>query len=197
MNIQQGLKILERYPTLFDRYGINTKLRKAHFLAQLDYESGFQAVAENMNYSAKRLREVFPKYFTVAQAALYSGKPISIGSRVYANRMGNGSESSQEGYIYRGRGYIQLTGKNNYKALSQAPGIDYIKNPDLLLTEADSILAALWFWKTNNINAYADRDDIDGVSDLVNIGRKTTAYGDAHGFGGRKKTVEEYKKYIK
>ena len=197
MNIQKGLELLTKYKTLLEKHGINTKLRKAHFLTQLDYESGFKPVAENMNYSAKRLREVFPKYFTVAQANQYAGQPTLIGSRVYASRMGNGNEATRDGYKFRGRGLIQLTGKNNYTALSKDTGIDYLNNPDLLLTEADSMISALWFWKQNGINKYADIDDIDGVSDLVNIGRKTTTYGDAHGFGGRKATLEEYKKHIK
>lgn len=197
MNIEKGLELLTKYKTLLDKEGINTKLRKAYFLAQLDYESGFKSIAENMNYSANRLREVFPKYFTKEQASSYANKALSIGSRVYADRMGNGNEQSQDGYTYRGRGFIQLTGKNNYTALSKDTKIDYLKNPDLLLTEADSMISALWFWNKNNINKYADTDNIDGVSDLVNIGRKTTAYGDSHGFGGRKATVEQYKKYIK
>ena len=197
MNIEKGLELLTKYKTLLDTEGINTRLRKAHFLAQLDYESGFKPVAENMNYSASRLREIFPKYFTRAQSLTYANRPVPIGSRVYASRMGNGNEQSQDGYNYRGRGFIQLTGKNNYTALSRDTKIDYLKKPDLLLTEADSMISALWFWNKNNINKYADTDNIDGVSDLVNIGRKTTAYGDAHGFGGRKATVEQYKKYIK
>lgn len=197
MNINKGLTILIKYKTLLDSYKINTRLRKAHFLAQLDYESGFQSVSENMNYSAKRLGEVFGKYFKSVSAKDYANNPEKIGSRVYADRMGNGNEASKEGYKFRGRGFIQLTGKNNYTKLSKATKIDYISNPDLILTEADSMIAALWYWSVNGLNKYADLNDVDGVSDVINIGRKTTAYGDAHGFKSRKATTEEYLKYIK
>ena len=196
MNIEYGLSLLVKYKTLLEKNNINTKQRKANFLAQLDYESGFKPIAENMNYSANRLLQVFKKYFTATLAKQYANKPVAIGSRVYANRMGNGDEKSQDGYKYRGRGFIQLSGKNNYSALSKAKGIDYVTNPDLLLTEADSMIAALWFWNVNNINKYVDIGDTDGVSDLINIGRKTTAYGDAHGYVSRKATTEKYLKSI-
>lgn len=183
-----------KYKTIFEKYGVNTPLRKAHFLAQLDAETGMVPRSENLNYSEKRLLEVFPKYFNSVTAKQYANKPEKIANKVYANRMGNSTEQSGDGWKYRGRGFIQLTGKNNYQALSKEMQVDYLKNPDMLLREADSILSALWYWKTNNLNKYADLDDIDKVSDMVNIGRPTEKYGDAHGFEKRKTFLKEWKK---
>ena len=198
MKLNDSVKLNVKYNTLLNKWGINTPLRRAHFFAQIYHESNFDHdKVENLNYSAKRLREVFAKYFTIEQAQRYAGKPVAIGSRVYANRMGNGSESSGEGYKYRGRGLIQITGKNNYAALSKATGIDYVKNPDLLLTEADSMISACWFWKTNGLNKYADQDDVDGVSDLINIGKKTVKHGDSNGFADRLEKTKFYKKQFK
>jgi putative chitinase len=101
------------------KYKINTPLRLAHFLAQCHHESaGFNVVEENLNYSAEGLLRTFKKYFTPEQANEYAHNKVKIASRVYANRMGNGDEASQEGWLYRGRGYIQLTGKDNYAAFN-------------------------------------------------------------------------------
>lgn len=198
MKLEDSVKLASKYNSLLNKYDINTPLRRAHFFAQIYHESGFNAgLAENMNYSKKRLLEVFGKYFTNEQAERYVGKPEAIGSRVYANRMGNGSEQSKEGYRYRGRGFIQLTGKDNYTALSKYSGVDYVSNPDLLLNEADAMIAACWYWKINNLNKYADIDDIDGVSDLVNIGKKTSRYGDSNGFKDRLEKLKYYKKQFK
>lgn len=185
-----------KYSTMFKKYGVDTPLRVVHFLAQLDAESGMVPRSENLNYSVETMLKVFPKYFTQATAKNYVGKPQAIANRVYSNRMGNGNESSGEGWKYRGRGFIQLTGKDNYKKLTEYTGVDYVKNPDLLLTEADSIISALWYWKVNNINRFADKDDIDKVSDMINIGRPTEKYGDAHGFEKRKKFLQEWKKEL-
>lgn len=195
MTLTEAVKLGTKYNTLLNKWGINTPLRRAHFFAQIYHESNFNfSLAENMNYSAKRLREVFPKYFTVAEANQFAGKPEAIGNKVYGNRMGNGPT---EGYKYRGRSGIQLTGKDNYKALTKESGVDYVNNPDLLLTEADGMIAACWYWKTNNINKYTDIDDLDGVSDLVNIGKKTAKYGDANGFKDRLEKLQFFKKQFK
>ena len=195
MTLNESVKLEKKYNTLLNKWGINTPLRRAHFFAQIYHESNFDYdKSENLNYSAKRLKEVFPKYFTAEQANRYAGRPYNIGSRVYGSRMGNGDEASGEGYKYRGRGLMQITGKNNYAALSKATDIDYVKNPDLLLKEADSMISACWYWKTNKLNQYADKDDIDGVSDLINIGKKTVKYGDANGFKDRLEKIKFYKK---
>jgi len=189
------LELSKKYKTILNKAKINTPLRLSHFFGQLEAESGLKPISENLNYSAKRLLEIFPKYFkTLQEAKNYEKKPQAIGNRVYGGRMGNGLESTGEGYKYRGRGFIMTTGKDNYKALTKDTGIDYVNNPDLLLTEADSIIAAINFWTKINGNLLADKDDIDSISDLINIGRKTSKYGDANGFKHRLEAVTDNKK---
>lgn len=145
-----------------------SKRQIAHFLSQTGHESNdFKSLEENLNYSSERLLVVFPKYFTSATASKYHRKPSAIGSRVYANRMGNGDEASGDGYKFRGRGILQITGKNNYTACSTYLGIDLISNPDQLLIKKYAIGSALWFWHTNNI---ADIDDVTKVTKKVNGG---------------------------
>ncbi len=186
-----------KYKTLFNQYGVNTPLRVAHFMTQIQAESNLKPITENLNYSYESLLKVFKKYFSSVTAKKYARNPEKIANRVYANRMGNGDEKSGDGWKFRGRGFLQTTGFDNYKALSDYTGNCYVQNPDLLLNEADAIIAALYYWKVNNLNKYADIDDIDKVSDKVNIGRPTTAYGDAHGFKNRKAYLQEWKKELK
>jgi len=161
----------KKYKTLFERYGITTKDRIAHFLSQLDHESGLKPIAENLNYSAVGLTTIFKKYFpTLASTNGYVRSPEKIANRVYANRMGNGNEASGDGWKYRGRGFIQITGKNNYSALSKFTGVDYVKNPDLLLNEADAMISALWYWSTIKGNELADKGDIREITRRINGG---------------------------
>ena len=188
------MELLKKYKTLLGRYGVNTILRQSMFLAQMDHESGLKPISENLNYSESGLLKIFSKYFTPTEAKKFARNPEKIANRVYADRMGNGNECSGDGWKYRGRGFIQLTGKNNYKALSNDTNIDYLNNPDWLLREADAMIAALWYWDTNNLNKWADLGDIDTVSDIINIGRSTEKYGDANGFKDRK---SKYNKYLK
>lgn len=191
------MNLAEKYKTLFEQYGVITPLEKAHFMAQIDHESGLVPKAENLNYSPKRLMEVFKKYFpNPAKANFYAGKPQAIANRIYANRMGNGDEASGDGYKYRGRGFIQLTGKSNYAALSKATGIDFVKNPDLLQEEANAVVAALWYWKVNGLNQLAAKDDLDAISDKINIGHDTVKMGDAIGYTDRKQLLIKYKSEI-
>lgn len=147
------------YDELFDtatRFQLNSPLRIAHFLAQCSHEStGFSRKEENLNYSAERLLQVFPKYFNPDQAKLYARNPVIIASRVYANRMGNREEDSGDGYRYRGRGYIQLTGHDNYKAFDLAVSDDVIGNPDLVATKYP-LFSAGWFWNSRRLNDLAD-----------------------------------------
>ncbi len=165
------MKLNEKYKTLFEQYEINTPLRIAHFMTQLDHESGLKPISENLNYSSERLRQIFPKYFiSKADADRYFRQPERIANRVYANRMGNGNEASGEGWKYRGRGFIQLTGKENYYRLYLDTDLDVIKNPDLLLEEPNALISALWFWKTRKLNALADKDDLVGIRKRVNGG---------------------------
>lgn len=165
------MTIPEKYKSLFEKYGLNTKLRVAHFMAQIEHESGLKPISENLNYSLKRLSEVFKKYFpNPTKANLYGNKPQKIANKVYSNRMGNGDEASGDGWKYRGRGFIQITGKENYTNLSKDTGIDFLNNPDLLLEEANSVISALWFWDKHNLNSLADKNDIKGITKKINGG---------------------------
>ncbi|KQC33956.1 hypothetical protein AAU57_11925 [Nonlabens sp. YIK11] len=168
--MSKALEISKKYRTLLSKHGINTPLRLAHFFAQLDHESGLKPISENLNYSRDGLLKTFRKYFDSNSAATYARKPKEIANKVYANRMGNGDECSGDGWKYRGRGFIQLTGKKNYSALSKSTGIDYVNNPDLLLTEPDAMIAALWFWTENRLNKFADMDNVKGLTRAINGG---------------------------
>ncbi len=183
------MNLYEKYKSLLNKYKINTPLRLAHFFAQLHHESNLIPQSENLNYSRKRLLEVFPKYFNSKNVDEYVGNPQKIASRTYANRMGNGDESTGDGFKYRGRSFIQLTGYNNYKALSDATGVCYVNEPDLLLNEADAMLCACWFWSVNNLNKYADADDIESVTKRIN--------GGLNGLTDRKKHLIKYKAIFK
>lgn len=170
-NMNNGLELSKKYKTLLSKNGVNTPLRLAHFFAQIHHESNLKPVAENLNYSAQALRSVFGKYFpTLSEAESYARQPQKIANKVYANRMGNGDEKSGDGWKYRGRGFLQITGKNNYILLSDFAGVNYVENPDLLLNEADSMVSALWFWNKNNLNSWADADNIREVTRRINGG---------------------------
>lgn len=191
------MKLWEKYKTLFNAYHINTPLRIAHFMAQAEHESGLKLVSENLNYSPIQLANKFKKYFpTLEIANKYGHKPEKIANRMYANRMGNGDEASGDGWKYRGRSYFQNTGKSQYLLLSKDTRIDCYENPDLLLQEANGIICALWYWNKNKLNALADKDDLDGISDLINIGRHTPKIGDAIGYDSRKKMLSKYKNIL-
>ena len=157
---------------------INSPARIAAFLAQLGHESNsFAAFSENLNYSADGLLSVFGKYFkSRADATNYARKPEKIANRVYANRMGNGPESSGDGWKYRGRGPIQLTGKNNYTEFTRDVGskfgVDFVRNPDLVADPVWGFRAAAWYWNTRGLNAMADRGDFDAITYRINGGYK-------------------------
>ena len=154
-----------------DRYEINTPERVAMFMAQVGHESGgLKRREENLNYSAQRLTQVFPKYFRDVDPNDYARNPEKIASRVYGNRMGNGDEDSGDGYRYRGRGFIQLTGKNNYKAFADAMGMSLDEAVDYLSTAEGAAMSAAWFWDMRNLNADADRGDVVTVTKKINGG---------------------------
>lgn len=179
------MELQKKYKSLLDNYYVNTPLRLAHFFAQIDHESGLKPISENLNYSPKRLQAIFKKYFSnPAKANEYGGKPQIIANRVYANRMGNGDEQSGDGWKYRGRGFIQITGKNNYIVLSKDTRIDFVSQPDLLLTEANSMISALWFWQKNKLNDLADKNDIVGITKKIN--------GGTNGLEHRKQLLKKY-----
>jgi putative chitinase len=137
------------------------------------HESGsFRYNTENLNYSAKALRSVFGKYFPSDELAnAYARKPEKIANRVYGNRMGNGTEESGDGWKYRGRGLIQLTGHDNYRRCGEGIGLNLEEEPDQVADNpAISVKAVGWFWKTNNLNQYADADDIKIITKRINGG---------------------------
>lgn len=159
---------------LFPSYDITTNERMGAFISQCAHESGkFLTLKENLNYSAEGLVKVFGKYFpTLDDAKLYSRQPEKIANKVYANRMGNGPESSGDGFKYRGRGLIQVTGKENYTRCSQDLFGDtrLVDDPEFLTTIEGASLSALWFWKKNNLNKYADSSDIRTLTIKINGG---------------------------
>jgi putative chitinase len=149
--------VLAQIPDTATKFNITTPLRLAHFLAQCGHESaGFKAVNENLNYSVDGLKRIFSKYFPGTLAEGYARQPEKIASKVYGNRMGNGNEASKEGWKYRGRGYIQLTGKDNYKAFDATVDDDILNNPDLIATKYP-LMSAAWFFERGKIWAVCDK----------------------------------------
>ena len=182
--------VIGQIPGTAKEFGITTNLRLAHFLAQCALEStGFTATVENLNYSAQRLLQVFPKYFRGVDPNAYARNPEKIGSRVYANRMGNGDEASGDGFKFRGRGYIQLTGKNNYTSFSKFVGEDCVANPDLVATKYP-LASAAFFFKSNNIWAICDR----GADDATVTKVTKAVNGGTHGLPER---IQNFKLFFR
>ena len=181
--------VIAQIPDTAAKFGINTPLRLAHFLAQCGHESGgFRAVQENLNYSAKGLNGIFRKYFpTEASAAAYARNPQKIASKVYGGRMGNGPESTGEGFKFRGRGYIQLTGKDNYRAFGSAINEDMTANPDKVATHYP-LLSAAWFFSKNGLHRIAD----EGATDAVVTKITKRVNGGTIGLADRIKHFKEY-----
>jgi putative chitinase len=166
--------VINQIPEVASKFGVNTPQRLAHFLAQTGHESGgFRVTTENLNYSAKGLTNIFKKYFTPESAQEYQRKPEKIANIVYANRMGNGNQASGDGFKFRGRGYIQLTGKTNYQAFDKTVEDNIEANPDLVATKYP-LLSAAWFWSKNGLNAIADtgagEDVVTKITKRVNGG---------------------------
>jgi putative chitinase len=157
---------------LLPDYDINTPKRIAAFIAQCSHESGgFRVLTENLNYKAAGLRRIFPKYFPTDELAKqYEKQPSKIANRVYANRMGNGDESSGDPSRWIGRGLIQLTGKSNYQAFADSLEMKVEDVPDYLVTFEGAAQSACWFWETNNLNKFADAGDILNMTKRINGG---------------------------
>ena len=181
--------VLNELPLVMEKFGISNPTRLAHFLSQVAHESGnFKFVNENLNYSSKGLMAIFKKYFpTEALAMTYQRKADKIANKVYASRMGNGDEASGDGYKFRGRGYIQLTGKDNYKAFSDFIGEDCVANPDLVATKYPLTSAAFFFHK----NKLWDICDKGHSHDIVTAVTKRVN-GGTIGLDDRIKHFEEY-----
>lgn len=152
-------------------YQITSPARQAAFLATIGHESGiFTCLEENLNYGAKGLLATFPTHFSTAQADLYARKPEKIANHAYELRMGNGAESTGDGWKYRGRGLIQLTGRESYAACGSALGLDLIGCPERLLEEVPAAMSAGWEWDSKRCNGAADAGDFQRVTKLINGG---------------------------
>jgi putative chitinase len=185
--VKKGDRFKPFWKTELPKAGINTPLRLAAYFAQCDHESmGFTAVTEILNYSEDGLINTFPKYFSrmpgtgKAHAAQYARKPEKIANLVYANRMGNGNEASGEGWKYRGRGIIQLTGKSNYAAYSPLAVI----NPDIVSQPEHAVKSSIWFWTSRNLNRLADVGDTVGITRIIN--------GGVNGLSHRQQLYQQY-----
>ena len=165
--------VLAQIPEVQQKFGIDTAVELSHFLAQCGHESGgFKLTSENLNYGAKGLLGIFKKYFpTEAKALAYERKPEKIANLVYGGRMGNGEEASGDGYKFRGRGFIQLTGKSNYSEFDKVVAEDILSNPDLVATKYP-LLSAAWFFHKNCLKKCVDATDatVTAVSKCVNGG---------------------------
>ena len=182
-------KVLEQIPAAQVKFAINTPLRLAHFLAQCAHEScDFTATKENLNYSAIALNKTFKKYFPSIESTVdYARKPEKIANKVYGNRMGNGDESTGDGFRYCGKGYIQLTGKENYVSFDKAVDDDIMSDPSLVASKY-ALLSAGWFWNKNSLNTLADKGDTD--VDVTSITKRVN--GGTNGLDDR---IKHFKKY--
>lgn len=192
-------RLYYKYRTLLSKNDINSTLRLSHFFGQMKHESGLKPIAENLNYSVTSLLKVFGRHrISVAQAEAYGRRPghsadqETIANIIYGGEWGKknlGNLVYGDGWKYRGRGFKQITGRHNYAQLSAETGIDYLNNPDWLLREPDAMISALWYWKSRNINRYADEDDIVSVTKKIN--------GGLHGLAQRHQYTEKYKQEFK
>jgi putative chitinase len=181
--------VIAMIPAVAQKFQIDSALRLAHFLAQCGHESGgFRLTKENLNYSAKGLNGIFKKYFPTLQSALpYERKPEKIANKVYGGRMGNGPESSGDGAKFCGRGYIQLTGKDNYTAFGKSIGEDVCANPQVV-AEKYALLSAAWFFNKNGLHKMAD----GGATDAVVTSITKRVNGGTIGLADRIKHFKEY-----
>lgn len=185
--------VISMIPDTAAKFGITTPLRLSHFLAQCGHESGgFTAVTENLNYGAKGLLGTFPKYFNATTAAQYERKPEMIASKVYGGRMGNGPEATKEGFKFRGRGYIQLTGKDNYTAFDKFVDEDILTNPELVATKYP-LMSAAWFFNKNGLWSICDK----GADDATVTAVTKRVNGGTIGLADRIKHFKEYYNLLK
>lgn len=180
--------VIAQIPDTAAKFNITNTLRLAHFLAQCGHESGgFKAVSENLNYSADGLKKIFPKYFPGNLNESYARNPEKIANRVYSSRMGNGDEKSGEGFKFRGRGYIQLTGKANYSAFDKMVNEDILANPDLVATKYP-LMSAAFFFDSNKLWGICDK----GADDATVTAVTKRVNGGTIGLADRIKHFKEY-----
>jgi len=186
--------VIAQIPDTAAKFNITNPLRLAHFLAQIGHESGgFRATSENLNYSSKGLVSIFKKYFpTIQLAEAYARKPEKIANKVYANRMANGNEASGDGWKYRGRGYIQLTGKDNYNKFNSEVPENILATPDLVATKYP-MMSAAWFFNRNNLWTICDR----GADDATVTAVTKRVNGGTIGLADRIKHFREYYNLLK
>jgi len=185
--------VIAQIPDTAAKFNITTPLRLSHFLAQCGHESGgFKAVTENVNYSADGLKKIFGKYFPGNMSDLYARQPEKIASRVYASRMGNGDEASREGFKFRGRGFIQLTGKSNYTNFTKFIGEDCIATPDLVATKYP-LASAAFFFDSNKLWSICDK----GADDATVTAVTKRVNGGTIGLPDRIKHFKEYYSLLK
>jgi putative chitinase len=179
--------VMDEIPLIMEKFGIDNPLKLSHFLSQCAHESGnFKFLNENLNYSADGLRKIFPKYFpTIEVANKYARQPEKIANKVYANRMGNGDEASGDGWKYKGAGYIQLTGKDNYAAFDKFVDDDIMANPDLVATKYPLTSAAFFFHK-NKLWDICDK----GHGDDVVLAVTKRVNGGTHGLADRQEKFD-------
>ena len=179
--------VMDEIPLIMEKFGIDNPLKLSHFLSQCAHESGnFKLVKENLNYSADGLRKIFPKYFPTQEIAeKYARQPEKIANKVYANRMGNGDEASGDGYRFRGRGFIQLTGKDNYAAFDKFVDDDIMANPDLVSTKYPLTSAAFFFHK-NKLWDICDK----GHGDDIVLAVTKRVNGGTHGLADRQEKFD-------
>jgi putative chitinase len=194
------MQLYEKYNALFNNYGLTNALRTAHFMAQIDHESGLKPKRESLYFkTTEGLRNTFKTPFENKPDSFvkqYLKDSVKCANYVYANRGGNGNEASGDGFKYRGGGLMQRTLKNGYQRLKDKTGIDFVANPDFILEEEKAVLDALIYWKDNNLNKYADLDDLDAVSDQINIGRQTVKEGDSNNYRHRKECLDKWKQIL-
>jgi putative chitinase len=185
--------VIAQIPETAKKFNITNNLRLAHFLSQCGHESGgFKAVSENLNYSADGLKKIFGKYFPGTLAESYARQPEKIAARVYGGRMGNGDETTKEGFKFRGRGYIQLTGKSNYTNFTKFIGEDCISNPDLVATKYP-LASAAFFFDSNKLWAICDK----GADDATVTAVTKRVNGGTIGLPDRIKHFKEYYNLLK
>jgi len=196
----KGKDLEIKYKTLLSKYGINTPVRLAYFFGQLHHESGnFNLQRESLNYSVSGLLTTFSRNrISEVDANKYGrtltqpANQVAIANILYGGEFGKkqlGNVNKDDGYFFRGGGFIQITGRANYQELTNDTGIDFIANPDIITQESNALISALWFWKKNNLNSYSDKRDINGQTKKIN--------GGLIGIEDRRYLINEYLKIFK
>ena len=196
----KGKDLEIKYKTLLSKYGINTPVRLAYFFGQLHHESGnFNLQRESLNYSVSGLLTTFSRNrISEVDANKYGrtltqpANQVAIANILYGGEFGKkqlGNVNKDDGYFFRGGGFIQITGRANYQELTNDTGIDFIANPDIITQESNALISALWFWKKNNLNSYSDKRDINGQTKRIN--------GGLIGIEDRRYLINEYLKIFK